>query len=177
MNIIDIILLVLLSLFALRGYFKGLFRESFSLLGLFVGFMVAVRYVEPGAALLKGYWEFSPIILKSIVFILLLFIVYFVFNLAGWLLHRSAKLLFLQGVNRAGGIVLGAGKGAAILALVIFLGSSGSWIPQKARQSMNGSYLIPLFNQLGQRLIGFGKSNLFPQGKSRTRKGEGMNPS
>ena len=101
MNIIDIILLVLLSLFALRGYFKGLFRESFSLLGLFVGFMVAVRYVEPGTALLKGYWEFSPIILKAIVFIFLLFIVYFVFNLAGWLLHRSAKLLFLQGVLRS----------------------------------------------------------------------------
>ncbi len=176
MNIIDIILLVLLSLFALRGYFKGLFRESFSLLGLFVGFMVAVRYVEPGTVLLKGYWEFSPIILKAIVFILLLFIVYFVFNLAGWLLHRSAKLLFLQGANRAGGSVLGLGKGAAILALILFLGSSGSWIPQKERQSIDGSYLIPLFNQLGQRLIGFGKSNLFPQEKSRTLKGKGINP-
>ena len=172
-NIIDIILLVLLFLFALRGYFKGLFRESFSLLGLFIGFMVAVSYVNPIIVLFGSYWKFSPIILKAIVFVLLLFLVYFVFNLAGWLLHRSAKLLFLQGANRAGGSVLGLGKGAAILALILFLGSSGSWIPQKARQSMDGSYLIPLFNQLGQRLIEFGKSNLFPQEKSRTTRGRG----
>jgi len=79
-NIIDIILLVLLSLFALRGYFKGLFRESFSLLGLFIGFMVAVSYVNPIIVLFGSYWKFSPIILKAIVFVLLLFLVYFVFN-------------------------------------------------------------------------------------------------
>ena len=49
-NWIDPILLVILFLFGLRGYFKGLFRETLSLGGLIVGFMLAARYDEPWQA-------------------------------------------------------------------------------------------------------------------------------
>ena len=173
-NIIDSILLVLLCLFALRGYFKGLFRESFSLLGLFIGFMVAVRYGEPVAALWTDYWKFSPIILKAIIFFVLFFVVYFIFNLAGWLLHRSAKFLFLQGVNRVGGVALGAGKGAAILALIIFLLSSIPWIPQKTRKKINESYLVPPLYHFAQGLVRIGKANLLPREESRGHGKEGF---
>lgn len=159
-NIIDPILLVLLSLFALRGYFKGLFREIFSLVGLFAGFMVAVRYGESVAALWMGYWKFSFIILKAITFIVLFFTVYFIFSLAGWLLHRFAKFLFLQGVNRAGGILLGTGKGAAILALIIYFLISSSLMPGNI---MDASYLTPPLHQFGQGLIRIGKVTLLPQ--------------
>ncbi len=162
-NIIDPILLVLLSLFALRGYFKGLFREIFSLLGLFAGFMVAVRYDESVAALWTGYWKFSFIILKAITFIVLFFTVYFIFSLAGWLLHRFAKFLFLQGVNRVGGIVLGTGKGAAILALIIYFLISSSLMPGKMRKRMDESYLTPPLHQFAQGLIRIGKVTLLPQ--------------
>ncbi|MGH7772199.1 MAG: CvpA family protein [Candidatus Binatia bacterium] len=167
MNIIDPILLVLLSLFTLRGYFKGLFRESFSLLGLIIGFMVAIRYDEPGAVLLANTWKFSFIILRAIAFIALFFAVYFVFSLVGWLLHRSAEFLFLQAVNRVGGLALGMGKGAAVLSLIIFFLGSSSLIPDKTRQRIDGSYLAPPLYQLAQGLIRIGKANLFPQGEAR----------
>ncbi|MFQ5903726.1 MAG: CvpA family protein [Candidatus Binatia bacterium] len=174
MNIVDLILLGLLSLFALRGFFKGLFRESFSLVGLFIGFMVAVHYDEPVAALWSNYWKFSPVILKAIIFVVLLFVVYFTFSLAGWLLHRSARFLFLQGVNRVGGIVLGVGKGAAILALIIFLVSPMPWMPQKMRQRIDESYLVPPLYQFARALIWIGKANLLPREKSQTHTGEGF---
>ncbi len=167
-NIVDPILLVLLSLFALRGYFRGLFREGFSLLGLFVGFMAAVRYAEPVAALGTDYWKFSPIILKAITFVVLLFVVYFTFSLGGWLLHRGSKFLFLQAVNRMGGVILGMGKGAAILALIIFVLSSYSWIPREARQKIDESYLGPPLYQFARVIIRSGKANLLPQDESRT---------
>lgn len=166
MNTVDLTLVVLLFLFALRGYFKGLFRESFSLLGLIVGFMVAVRYDEPVAALWTQYWKSSLILLRALTFVGLFFIVYLTFSLAGWLLHRAAKFLLMQSVNRMGGILIGAGKGAAVLAFIIFLLVSFPLMPPKAKQRIDESYLAPTLHQLAQILIRIGKANLLPAEES-----------
>ena len=161
MSILDLILFFLLALFAVRGYFKGLFRETFSLLGLFIGFLAAVRYDEPVSALVQSYWSVSPIILKVVVFIVLFFVVYFAFNLVGGFIHRSAKMLFLTGFNRFGGILLGTGKGAAVLALILFLLGSSSFLPKQMRQNVDDSYLAPSLYRLGQGLVEIGRDTLF----------------
>ena len=174
MSIIDPVLLVLLSLFALRGYFKGLFREGFSLLGLLIGFMVAVRYDEPMALFWSDYWRFSLILLRVLSFVGIFFVIYFTFSLAGWLLHRSAKFLFLQAVNRVGGIVLGMGKGAAILALIIFFLASSPLISQKTRQKIDESYLAAPLHHIAQGLIRIGRANILPQEESVDRDEDGI---
>ena len=163
MSILDLILLFLLALFAVRGYFKGLFRETFSLLGLFIGFLAAVRYGEPVSALAQNYWSVSPIILKTVVFIVLFFVVYFAFNLVGGFLHRSAKMLFLTWFNRFGGILLGAGKGAAVLALILFILGSSSFLPKQMRQKVDDSYFAPSLYRLGQGLVEIGRDTLYPR--------------
>lgn len=168
MNIIDPILLLLLSLFALRGYFKGLFRETFSLLGLIVGFMVAVRYDEPVAVLLGTRWSFPLILLQATSFVALFFLIYVIFNLAGWLVHRASKVLFLQTVNRVGGIVVGMGKGTAFLALLIFFLISFPWMPQGARKKMDDSFLVPPLYQFARELVRVGKANFLPREQSQT---------
>ena len=174
MNIIDPVLLVLLFLFALRGYFKGLFREILSLFGLFIGFMVAVRYDEPVAVLWTHYWKFSFIVLKALAFILLFFVVYFTFNLVGWILHRSAKVLFLQAFNRVGGALVGTGKGAVVLAVIVFLLSAAPFVSQQMVRGMRESYLVPVLSRFGQELIRIGKANLFPHEESETHNMKGF---
>ena len=166
MNIVDPILLALLSLFALRGYFKGLFREAFSLLGLFVGFMVAVRYDEAVATLWAEAWTSSFFLYRAVTFIALFFVTYFSLNLVGWLLHRSESLLFLQGINRVGGVLLGTGKGAAILALAILFLTTTPLLSRKAKQSFGHSYLAPALNQLAEELVGLGRAKLLGEGNA-----------
>lgn len=161
MNVVDPILLVILFLFGLRGYFKGLFREIFSVAGLVIGIMAALRYDEPVAALAETYWKVSPIVLKGAAFVAIFFVVYFLFNLAGWLLHRSAQILFMQAVNRMGGVAMGLGKGAALAALTVFFLASASWIPQRAREQIQDSYLVPPLSQLAEGMIRLGKEKLF----------------
>jgi len=172
-NIVDPILLTLLFLFALRGYFKGLFRETFSLGGLVVGFIAAVRYDEPMAALAAEHWEASPFILRGVTFVVIFFVVYFLFSLVGWLLHQSEKILFLQTVNRLGGVALGLGKGAAILALIIFFLTSSSWVSPTTRQKLDDSYLVPPLSELAQGMIRIGKSRLFPEEKTQAGRRQG----
>ena len=163
MNWIDPIVLVILFLFGLRGYFKGLFRETLSLGGLVVGFMVAVRYDEQVAALTGFYWDVSPLILKAAAFVAIFFVVYFLFAVVGWLLHRAAKMLFLQTLNRLGGIAVGLGKGAAITALVILFVTSSAWLPRSTKEHLEYSYLGPPLSQLAEGMIRVGREKLFPK--------------
>ena len=168
MNWIDLTLLVVLLLFGLRGYFRGLFREIFSLAGLIAGFLGAARYAEPVAAFAATHWDPGPIILKGGSFVLCFFVVYVSFNLAGWLLHRSAKLLFLQTVNRLGGVVFGVGKGAALAALLVFTLTSTTLMPPSAREKLADAYLVSPLARLAETLIHLGRANLLVKDEIRT---------
>jgi len=166
-NIVDLILLVLLSLFALRGYFKGLFRETFSLLGLFAGFLVAARYDEPAAAFFAAAWKVSSIVLRAGAFAALFFVTYFSLNLVGWMLHRSASFLFLQGINRIGGVVVGMGKGVGLTALALFFLTSAPLVPGKAKEKIDHSQLAAVFNRLAERIVALSKTKLLEPAESR----------
>jgi membrane protein required for colicin V production len=162
-NWIDLSLILVLLLFGVRGYFKGLFREVLSLSGLVLGFMVAVRYNEAVAAVGETYWDVSPLILKGAAFIGVFFIVYFLLNLVGWLLHRSERALFFRTFNRVGGVAIGISKGAAVMALIVLFVSSASWIPPSTRNEMGGAYLVSPLARLGDGILRVGKEKLFPK--------------
>jgi membrane protein required for colicin V production len=169
MNWIDVTLLVVLLLFGLRGYFRGFFREVFSLLGLAAGFIGAARYADSAAGIIASYWAAPAILVKVLGFVLCFFFIYVLFNLVGWLLHRSAKALLLQTANRFGGIVLGVGKGVALAALAVFTVSSTSLMPPAARQKLEQSYLASPLANLADTLIRFGKSKIFIQERGQAR--------
>lgn len=160
-NWVDLILLCVFALFGLRGFFRGFFREVFSLVALVAGFMVAVAYDQEIATFVSRHWQMSPLLLKGLSFVAIFFVVYFLLNLAGWLLHRSEKLLFLKTLNRTGGVALGLGKGAALAAMGIFLLTSTALLPQPTRANVESSYLAGPLTRLGQDLIRFGKEKVF----------------
>jgi membrane protein required for colicin V production len=160
-NWVDLIVLIVLVLFALRGFFRGFFREIFSLAGLIAGFMLAVAYERSASAFIARYWQMSPLVLKGIAFIGIFFSVYFLLSLIGWLLHRSEKLLFFKTVNRAGGVAIGMGKGVALAALAVFFLASSSWLPQSTREKFIGAYSVPPLSRLAGNLIRLGKEKIF----------------
>lgn len=141
MNIIDSILLLLLCLFGLRGYFKGLFREAFSFLGLVIGFAASLRYDRWVAESLAAYHYFPEVLVKPLSFVAIFILVYFAFSLTGWMLHRFAQFLLLHVVDRAGGVLIGTGKGLAILALFLFLLNAFALLPQPVANKLSESYL------------------------------------
>jgi len=162
-NWVDATLIVALALFGLRGYFRGLFREVLSLAGLAVGLVLAGRNYETIAALGEPYWNISPLIHKGAAYIAIFFAVYFVFSLIGWLLHRSEKFLFLQTLNRIGGIAVGVGKGTALAALILFFAATASWLPHGARDKISGALLATPLSWVAEELIRAGKETMFPK--------------
>jgi membrane protein required for colicin V production len=160
-NWVDLMVLIVLVLFALRGFFRGFFREIFSLAGLIAGFMLAVAYERSASAFIASYWQMSSLVLQGVAFVAIFFSVYFLLSLIGWLLHRSEKLLFLKTLNRAGGIAIGMGKGVAVAALAVFFLSSSLWLPQSAREKFIGAYSVPPLSRLADNLIRLGKEKIF----------------
>ena len=160
MNGVDLILIFVLVLFGQRGFFRGLFREILSLAGLIAGFMLAAAFLQPMASYAEGFWKMPPLILKGSIFVIIFFLVYSLFNLVGWLLHRSESLLFLKTVNRAGGVAMGLGKGAAIVALIIFFLSDAAWLPKAGQEKFHGSYLVSPLSHFAASLIRIGKQRV-----------------
>lgn len=141
MNTVDTILLVLLVLFGLRGYFKGLFRETFSLLGLAAGFAVGARYDEVVAGLWPGSPRLPFFVLTAASFLLLFAGCYAGLSAVGWALHRLAPLLWLRPADRVGGLLLGTTKGLLVAAVLVFLLSSAPFTSASMARNLERSYL------------------------------------
>jgi membrane protein required for colicin V production len=121
MNPIDVALAFLLLLCALRGYWRGFFRECFGLLALITGIIAAVRLTAPGAALLQQYARLPAPVQTGLSFVVIFVVVHTVVNLVGVLLDRLAAALFLRGINRVAGAALGTAKAAVVLSFVLLL--------------------------------------------------------
>lgn len=158
MNIVDVVIIAFVSLFAVRGYLRGLFREVFSLLGLLVGFIVAARYYEPVARFWQDSWQFSPFLLHILSFVAIFFVGYLLLNVLGLLLHRSAHFLFLGGLNRLGGVVVGAGKASVVAGLALFVLMSQSWMPASIVPTVRQARLAEPLIDLGQEVVDFGRA-------------------
>jgi uncharacterized membrane protein required for colicin V production len=122
--------------------------------------MVGSRYDEPAAVLLPAAGQLPPIAVKTISFVALFLVVYFVFCLIGWLLHRAASFLLLQSLDRAGGFVVGAGKGAAVLGLLVFLLSSLPPLSEPLISRIDQSYFARPFYRAVEQFVEAGKEHL-----------------
>jgi membrane protein required for colicin V production len=118
MNTVDLVLVIVLAVFALRGYWRGFFRESFGLLALFGGVAVALRLASVGAAWLEPYG--GPLVVREgVAFVLTFVVTHASINLVGFLLDQMAGAASVGGLNRAAGVAVGAGKGGALAAFVL----------------------------------------------------------
>jgi len=120
MNILDFIILGLITFFVIKGIFRGFFREISSLAGIVFGIWIGNHYHPQMANLLKTYIpleKFLPLISIIILFISVVIL----FNLFGILLHHLFKRLFIGWFDRGLGIGFALIKGIIISYLLIVL--------------------------------------------------------
>src|SRR5262249_29783897 len=86
---------------------------------------------------------------------------------AGWLLHRAAKVLFLPTLHRFGRVAMALAKGTAIAPLIVFCVTSRAWVPRSTRKRVHDSYFGPPWSRLAVKLIRVGKEKLLPEENNR----------
>jgi len=120
MNVLDFVILGVITFLVIKGIFRGFFREISSLAGIIFGFLVGNHYHPQMAALLKPYIPLEKS-LSLIGFIILFFLVFIFFNLLGILMHHLFKRLFIGWFDKSLGLGLALLKGIIICYLLIVL--------------------------------------------------------
>ena len=93
MEIIDIILIVLLGLGAVKGYLKGFVVETFSLLAFFIGLFVAIEFTTPVAIKYFGDHKWFHVI--SVALFLGLFVaITLIINIVAKIVKKALDLTF-----------------------------------------------------------------------------------
>ncbi|MBI1818621.1 MAG: CvpA family protein [Deltaproteobacteria bacterium] len=115
MNTLDLALAAVVALFALRGFWRGVFRESFGLLALFGGLFAALEFAASGAEVLEHYVT-QPVVREATAFVAIFVVTHGVITIVGVVLDRVAGGGL---VSSLAGVAIGAGKGAVLLAFVL----------------------------------------------------------
>jgi membrane protein required for colicin V production len=117
---LDVVVLALLAVAALRGLFHGLVRELFSLAGLVGAVWVARALGDSGTAALAPHLPgFPPAVVRGIAMAGIGIGVLFVVAIVRSLARRGAQAAGLGLVDRLGGGVLGAAEGVVVAALLL----------------------------------------------------------
>jgi membrane protein required for colicin V production len=116
---VDVAVVAFVVLAALRGWWRGFLREFFGLLALAVGLYVASKYTDALSPWLADKVSGPQALRDGIAFVALFVLANLLTNIAGFVLDRVAAALLLTGVNRAAGAFFGAGKAAAVAAVVL----------------------------------------------------------
>jgi len=119
-NLIDIIFLVPLMLFAWSGYKKGLIIEAATLAALILGLYFSIYFSDIAANLLNKNFNIEPKYVGAIAFVLTFVAVVFGVIAMGKMLEKIIKVLFLDFINKIGGLFFGILKGALFISILIF---------------------------------------------------------
>jgi membrane protein required for colicin V production len=137
MNTLDIILAIILLLFAIGGYRQGFIIGLATLAGLILGIWAAMHFSGYAAHILKDvvHMHTTHMVLVSFVFTFLAVLI--LIFLLGKILETFIKIIALGFFNRLAGALFGIAKGcliiSAILYLLVSIDTGGHMISMKNR--------------------------------------------
>ncbi|MEA3485414.1 MAG: CvpA family protein [Candidatus Aerophobetes bacterium] len=146
LNWLDIVIIMLVVLFMIRGAMKGLFREAFGLGGVFLGIIIAINRYEGVAEVLMREFNksstISPTMTNIISFIIIFIGIALLCSLIGVTLHKASKYSLVKGLDQGGGFLLGLFEGSLICSLILIL-LSISPLSEKASEWTGNSLFSP----------------------------------
>lgn len=144
MNTIDITILVIIGFFAVKGLFKGVFLETFTLMGLLLGYVLALRWMDVPASCIQRILAIPSLLASTLGFILILMGVVVVFRILGGMIRKLAHWSLLGWIDRAGGFIIGVFKGTLVTSLLILLISLIPMSEELAAEEKNSLLFSPV---------------------------------
>ena len=120
-NLLDIIILVPLLLFAWNGYKKGFIIEVASLAALLIGLYMAFFFSDFAAEMLNDLFDIDHKYVAVFAFLITFIVVIFLVITVGKIAQKFVEVLLLGFLNKLVGAVFGLLKGALILSIIIFI--------------------------------------------------------
>ena len=153
LNFIDYIIIVLLALFLIQGYRKGIIIGLATIAALILGIYAAVHFSNYlDTTLMENLHpsrKWLPILSFSITFIVVVIIVMIVAKLT----EKLGDVVGMGFFNHLGGALLGLIKGVILISILLFLFKSvdpkGKWLKeQDKKESFFYSHVADVFPKL-----------------------------
>lgn len=150
MNWLDGVLGGIILLFAIRGILKGLFREGVGLIGILVGFVVAVNRYQKLGQVIQGELSFLSLKVAHIAAFVIIFLGIAILGaIAGVVIHNILfRYSLSRGIEEGGGFILGLIEGALVCSIILVL-ISVSPFSDKLSTWSEGSILEPYLLRMG----------------------------
>lgn len=152
MNLLDIIILLVLLFFALKGLLRGLVNEVSSLAGLLLGGWLAYRYYPNLSVPLRSILHVPEHIAAFLAFMLLLMLTGFIAHILGNIVTTALHVVMLGGLNRVGGVVVGVAEGMLLLSMLFCIGTA-DFMPLKLKQKIQMTESANMFAKFGDKLL------------------------
>ena len=121
MNSIDVTILVIVGFFCIKGFFKGLIMEVFTLVGLLLAYVIAIREMSTLAYLINSIVNLPLLVSTPLSFFLIFISVVLLCRLLAGALRKLIRWTLLGWLDRGGGAMFGVFKGALVTSLLILL--------------------------------------------------------
>lgn len=120
LNILDIVIIAIITISGLVGIFRGLVREIMSLVGWIVSAWLAWRFAGEFAPVFESVIQ-SADVRKAAAFISIFLLSLVLFALLSYFISKIMNESPLQGMDRTLGMVFGLLRGAIIIAILVVL--------------------------------------------------------
>ena len=121
MNVLDLIIGIILLLFAFAGLRRGLIIEAFYLASFIVGIYGAMYFSDIVADWMAGFVEVGKEYLAVIAFIVTFIIFVVLIRIVGRLVSQLVHAISLGFLDKLGGFFFGIIKGALLTSIVIMI--------------------------------------------------------
>ena len=152
MNLFDIIIILILCFFAVKGLVRGLVNEASSLGGLLIGGWLAYRLHPLLAVPLKSALHLPAHLSSFLAFIIILLISGICAHIIGNVVTAALRLVMLGTLNRLGGLLIGVVEGSLMLCLIFSIATSG-FMPEKIRNKIRATESANTLAQTGDSLL------------------------
>lgn len=149
---IDILFCIILLMAIIKGWRRGLILALFSVICCLLGLAAAVKLSALVAAYLGSDLHLSSRWLPVIAFIIVFVTVVILVRWAANLLEKVIKMVFLEWLNKLGGIILFILLYISIYSVILFYGTHIQIISKEAIAS---SHVYPLIAPWGPAVIHF----------------------
>ncbi len=152
MNLFDIIILAVLSVFALKGLIRGLVNEAASLTGLILGGWLAYRYYPAFSVPIRNILHVPAHVSAFVAFMLLLILTGVAAHILGNIVTTAVRVVMLGSLNRLGGLLIGAAEGGLLLSMLFCIGTAG-FMPLQLKQKIHATGSAEMFARTGDRIL------------------------
>jgi colicin V production protein len=157
----DIIIIALVLMLGVKGIINGLIKETFGLIGLIGGLVVASRFSDVAEGFIsKNIYKFeNASLLQFVAFIGLWLVFWLVCLLVGKFLSRIVSVSGLGFLDRLGGFVMGSGKIFLTFSAVVAVMASTS-LNNIIEPYAKNSNVYPLLLQTGRWITNIDIKNI-----------------